>query len=282
MSINRPQTSRSAYSISDEALRLFQAGSLERFPEDHPQRGHLNSQSLVAFLEDPKYWSYHVIPHWLNHGSRRCTSPAPTSQLYLTQLTFGVESECLVGYKESKFPTEDHLTEALVEILQDIVPVVAWNAQPEARQRNWTVTWDGSIREDDSWLPSRYASTGREFVSRALSNAVDGAKEVERVPEAITEKFKLKVNQSTGLHIHVGDGNRGFSHDHVQRFLLLVIAFEHLVNNLVPSHRLVHNSCVRPLSQLQRFKDTSLRERLAMIKACHNIEMLGTLLESRA
>ena len=129
----------------------------------------------------------------------------------------------------------------------------------EVHQTNyacWTVTSDGSVSAGEAKLSlvqdwangTRTVLTeeGRrnlmfcdvEVKSRILPCNTDSFREVNEVVTAIVQSFPVFVNESCGLHVHVGNEGYGFPFQTVKNFATLVTCFERQFNQLHPLHRL--------------------------------------------
>ncbi|KAK4111885.1 hypothetical protein N656DRAFT_845721 [Canariomyces notabilis] len=72
----------------------------------------------------------------------------------------------------------------------------------------WTIKQDGSV-VDDSRILEGYDYAPFEITSPALWDVPDSLNHVMEVLQALTSRFRLRVNPDTGFHCHVGAGIKG-------------------------------------------------------------------------
>ncbi|MCJ1371407.1 hypothetical protein MMC20_002622 [Loxospora ochrophaea] len=101
----------------------------------------------------------------------------------------------------------------------------------------WTITQDCSIVPDLPPDDEDYESQRMELVSRVLPGGEESLKEVCTVLSILNANFRVRTNETTGLHVHVGNGRRGFSLPCLKNFAQLVYAFEHQIESLHPDCR---------------------------------------------
>ena len=164
-------------------------------------------------------------------------------------MTFGVELEFAILYhsqevKERKrrlngtiirtmdifsFDIQDQLKHAgiLVNDYNPRFPLV------ENYQR-WTLSEDEFKFPE---LPQDVHYAPMEVISRILPSKQASFAEVRKVVSLIASRYKIKTNFTTGLHIHVGNGDRGFSLRCLRNLMQLVTAFEHEIESLHPDSR---------------------------------------------
>jgi len=128
----------------------------------------------------------------------------------------------------------------------------------------WSLEGDSSIRLPE---PEGTVETvagipiAVELISRVLKPNRACSDEVFKVLSCIQSQFTMTTNKTTGLHIHVGNGDEGFPLATLKNLTMLVVAFERLINSLHPAERLTSHWC-NPPSRCAAFEnegDTSLR-----------------------
>ena len=193
------------------------------------------------------------------------------------KLTFGVELEFVLGYL-LKSGWDRHLIESerqgasrnersielqahdkrernriVLKLRETGLDV---NDVHETDYARWTVASDGSVsaREASLSLVQHWANgtksvlteEGRrnllfcdvEVKSRVLPCNACSFQEVDKVVTAIVKNFPVFVNESCGLHVHVGNQRQGFPLQTVKNLATLVTCFEKQFNQLHPLHRL--------------------------------------------
>ena len=86
------------------------------------------------------------------------------------------------------------------------------------------------------FCPVEVVSPAREFNMAALE-------EVQVAIRAIVDTFPVLANETCGLHIHIGNGDKGFPLQTMKNFSTLTTSFERQVNQLHPRHRLDSPFC---------------------------------------
>ncbi|MCJ1399706.1 hypothetical protein MMC11_002908 [Xylographa trunciseda] len=175
------------------------------------------------------------------------------------QITFGVEIECVLRMTEEQYnENEAKFKEPLhnysfsfsnssyasvFEILSTAgIPVNNGLQDPSDTHwdERWTIKEDSSIdafeSEGDNLPGHEYKIL--ELVSRILPLSYESYEEIENVLQTIQTKYTLITNESTGLHVHVGDGNRGFTLQTLKRFSVLAVAFEDVIESIHPDTRI--------------------------------------------
>jgi hypothetical protein len=110
----------------------------------------------------------------------------------------------------------------------------------------WRVDTDGSINEKGTdadlyiWEPI-------EVISPAFLYTPLAVREVRRMCGVLTSNLRINVNETCGLHVHVGSGKDGLSLDVMKRFLIFMLAFEPLFEFIHPAHRVNNHSYARSL-----------------------------------
>jgi hypothetical protein len=100
----------------------------------------------------------------------------------------------------------------------------------------WEVFTDTSVMGPPkdttfSWL-------GMEVKSPALFFTTESLSEVDKVCRLLTSTYLCTVNQTTGLHVHVGDSDKGFDSSTLRNLVAFCWAFEPQLDTLHPVSRL--------------------------------------------
>ncbi|MCJ1469250.1 hypothetical protein MMC07_007883 [Pseudocyphellaria aurata] len=128
----------------------------------------------------------------------------------------------------------------------------------------WSVGTDCSVEPVDN--SGRYAIEVRTPVLVWSEAALE---ELQKFVKFLVSRFRLYTNESCGLHVHLGNENKGFNMRTLKNFCSLITLFERQLDSLHPSHRLRN---LNARSVRSAFKPNALvGERLAIISE------LGTL-----
>lgn len=197
------------------------------------------------------------------------------------RLTFGVELEFIVRY-DPKVYNDDllamkvdardspHLKYGIL-VSKDMIKFLNENGFPTNRHlcvdfSKWTVETDDSICPDDchsNWY-------GIELKTPAFVWSRTALKKISRAVNLLVWRFDLQVNDSCGLHVHVGNEDRGFSMRTLKNFCSLITAFEPQLDSLHAPDRL-QNPFAKPTSGMFR-PQAPLREKLSIIDRLKTIE----------
>ncbi|MCJ1292256.1 hypothetical protein MMC34_003806 [Xylographa carneopallida] len=213
------------------------------------------------------------------------------------QITFGVEIECVLrmtenqhSENETRFRKSPHSYSnafnnssyaSILELLSTAgVPVNIGLQNPldDGWNDRWTIKEDSSIEafeaHGDNMPGHEYKML--ELVSRILPLSHESFKEVEAVIKIIQTRYTLVVNESTGLHVHVGDGNRGFPLQTLKKFSILVVVFEHIIESIHPDARL----SVDGTQQCERssWGTRNIYEISSTVEECQTFEELHSLM----
>ncbi|CAF9921024.1 hypothetical protein IMSHALPRED_005070 [Imshaugia aleurites] len=175
-------------------------------------------------------------------------------------LTFGVEIECIVYFDP------DHYEEGLPDsegILWENEPASPYNHEIGLRallrqhvieffrangcptydlrsdggDQKWTVTNDPSI-ETNNREEEKFLECDVEIKSPALHLCSKALGRVRDLVHLLTREFNVSVNNTCGLHVHIGNGRRGFPLQTLKQFSIMTAMFEHQLNSIHPAHRL--------------------------------------------
>jgi hypothetical protein len=61
--------------------------------------------------------------------------------------------------------------------------------------------------------------------------------------KTLTSSFRYNVNETCGLHVHVGNGNDNFSEETTKNLMAFLFCFEPVIDKLHPTHRHNGNYC---------------------------------------
>ena len=167
-------------------------------------------------------------------------------------LTFGVELELILrfnpaGYTEESddgwsIPEErawDHMRAVLEEL-------PAYNyaerfGQWVAGFEKWDLGRDSSINIPELWEPrdgDYFDYSAIELRSPALPYTTASLSHVKEVFHLLFTTFDIVVNESCGLHVHVGNELKGFPLQTLKNFCILTTTFERELQSLHPPSRI--------------------------------------------
>lgn len=206
------------------------------------------------------------------------------------RLTFGVELEFIVRYDPEIYkdyllamkanPRDNPRLEYGILVSKEMIKLLNENGFPTNSHTcidfsKWTVETDDSICPDD-YRPNWY---GIELKTPALVWSRTALEQVERVVNLLVSKFELHVNDSCGLHVHVGNEDRGFSMRTLKNFCSLITVFEPQLDSLHAPDRL-QNQYAKSTSGVFSTK-ALLREKLSIIDRLKTIDDLILRFNSR-
>ncbi|KAI9871413.1 MAG: hypothetical protein M1830_002939, partial [Pleopsidium flavum] len=188
------------------------------------------------------------------------------------QQTFGVELEFVVktrlGHLDQRIEVEELMARLFVAggfATNDIGALDSYD--------KWSIARDSSIRskenEDEDPDPLM-VYFGVEVKSRILPVNPASFSEIRQIVDILNANFRIPKNKSTGLHVHVGNRQRGFSL-RCQNLAEIFNVFEHQINSLHSEDRLENTFCTSPS------KIIDIRE--GPFHAVAQIEKIGNLNE---
>lgn len=131
------------------------------------------------------------------------------------------------------------------------------------QEGHWVVTTDSPISSPydlHDWWPCEVISPPYIFCRESLDAVLLAC-------YVLTSNYRLNVNESCGLHVHVGNGNENFSLDTLRNLFAFLWAFEPVIDSLHPGFR--HNgayfSSLRKSSKLGKGSGLSTLECLGRI-----------------
>jgi len=99
--------------------------------------------------------------------------------------------------------------------------------------RAWGVKEDDTIRCTGSGY--RYLAT--EIVSPPFYFSIEAIQEVKYVCTLLSNKYRLACNNTCALHVHVGNGSKGFNYETAQKLMATYFTFEPQIEQIHPPHR---------------------------------------------
>jgi hypothetical protein len=100
---------------------------------------------------------------------------------------------------------------------------------------HWVTTTDSSVygpEDEYDWWAIEINSPPLIFCEEALDAVLLAC-------NALTQNFRSNVNESCGLHVHVGNGTDNFSAETMKNLMAFLWCFEPIIDKLHPAHR--HN-----------------------------------------
>ncbi|KAL8686993.1 MAG: hypothetical protein Q9218_006711 [Villophora microphyllina] len=193
-------------------------------------------------------------------------------------ITIGIEVEFVVAFQPAQYANAsnraefDSLVRARIAQSLEQAGLAVNHLHNHAGYEKWTVGSDSSIKAEPenplSWTGWQFL--GVELKSRILSwgrNPRSAFQELEVALQVIQTQFSISVNESCGLHVHVGNGASGFPISTLQLFATIVSIFERQLASIHPPHR-VHNVHCRPPSS--NFESEDVVENVRMIEHTKN------------
>ncbi|KAK9796527.1 putative Amidoligase enzyme-domain-containing protein [Seiridium cardinale] len=197
------------------------------------------------------------------------------------------------------------------------VPVPPPGAPPATRYsansrdpiyHRWTLRWDSSLSLTagvdghmagtgvDPWIRTTCAMP-LELISPAMRATPESFQEVMRVVNLVKQQFKMHINPSCGMHVHVGMGPDRIGPAPLRRMACLIWTIDAIMNEIHPSHRHANNQCARNrqhcqlargmtaadamddvLSRFDPIQDISIDEGLDELKKCTTSGQIGRLM----
>ncbi|KAF4632458.1 hypothetical protein G7Y89_g5674 [Cudoniella acicularis] len=98
----------------------------------------------------------------------------------------------------------------------------------------WTLDIDHSVRGP---MDSPYKWYAIEVTYPAYSFSAEALRAVENVCSILIKSFIIETNETTGLHVHVRNGNSGFTFDSLRKLMAFLWAFTPQLESLHPFGR---------------------------------------------
>ena len=156
----------------------------------------------------------------------------------------------------------------MIQILSDHgIPTNKWGRAEDFTK--WTVEHDGTVAwEEDGvqdWCAIELKTPAFFFNPWALD-------QVKKALYVVNRHFTAVVNDSCGLHVHVGNCHKGYPLRTLKNFAMLVTSFERQFSSLHPFDR-INNHYVRPVSE--SFPPMmSVWDKLLKIESCRTVEQI--------
>ncbi|CCD45720.1 hypothetical protein BofuT4_P047380.1 [Botrytis cinerea T4] len=193
------------------------------------------------------------------------TGPSPEAE---SRLTFGVELEFLLATLpeggETPHPSDSRKVDAKIladedSINHDIqrkleeVGILATVKESEFGNdnevaaniaTNWILKTDCTVDPGKQSSNTRkYFEYGMEIISPPYYYDDASRRAVETVVRTLRYNYLVRVNETTGLHVHVGNGYHGFEWPILRNFMAIAWTYERQILLLMPEIRL-KNVCV--------------------------------------
>ncbi|KAM0795685.1 putative amidoligase enzyme-domain-containing protein [Usnea florida] len=102
----------------------------------------------------------------------------------------------------------------------------------------WNIARDHSIETPRSGSDDfGYGYVGIELKSPALPYTTESLVEIRRMCRHL-ETFHILINESCGLHVHVGNERKGFPVETMKNLCILAVTFERELESIHPPHRM--------------------------------------------
>lgn len=112
------------------------------------------------------------------------------------------------------------------------------------------MTSDGTLKAPIKGITQGYKWFGVKVISPAFYLTKGSLQQVIRVTEIIKSTYLVNINDSCGLHVHVGVGDETFTFPHIRNLHALLYAFSPQLNSLHPA-RSETNSMFIPLRSIR-------------------------------
>jgi hypothetical protein len=106
----------------------------------------------------------------------------------------------------------------------------------------WQIDKDTSL-EPVTGDDQSYIYTQVEVRTRVLPFNDKSFDEIQSALDTIKSKFRTYINSTCGLHVHVGNGQKGFHQTTVQNLASLLYSFEPVLSAIHPAHRQDQSHC---------------------------------------
>lgn len=212
-------------------------------------------------------------------------------------LTFGIELECIICFDPAQYEpalpyAEGYLWDKKISsILHPDTKLrilfrsfiaeflsnkgyATYEVTSLGGDQKWTITNDASINIKEGPREDGFLECDIEIKSPAMILCEKALHRVQRVVRRLTRHFDVTLNNSCGLHVHIGNHNLGFPLETLKNFCTLTAMFEPQLNTLHPAHRIgnVHAKAPSAVFKAQNPWDT-----LRAIQRCRSTEELVLL-----
>jgi hypothetical protein len=129
----------------------------------------------------------------------------------------------------------------------------AWEPK---KPRSWAIKMDADVGPPEGLDVDQlaYEWHGIELNSPPLYYSEDAVKEVMYVLELLSTTYRCALTRRTALHVHVGNGTKGFTPEVIQRLLATYWTFEPQIELIHPLFRIDYKNC----ASLRRGSDLAM------------------------
>ena len=107
----------------------------------------------------------------------------------------------------------------------------------------WSVMYDSSISSVPDAFVAGQLGIGAEITSPKLTFCIESLETVSRVLEAIVDRFEPRANETTSLHVNIGNGDKGFLLRTVKRVHQLWAVFDGAICYMINPRRIDSPFC---------------------------------------
>ncbi|KAF5878060.1 uncharacterized protein Bfra_000227 [Botrytis fragariae] len=193
------------------------------------------------------------------------TGPSPEAE---SRLTFGVELEFLLATVlkggENPHPSdprevdpriladEDSINYDIERKLEEVgIPATVMEYEygntkevTAATATNWILKTDITVGPGvQSPSTGNYCQYGMEITSPPYYYDAATRKAVETVVRALRNNYLVRVNESTGLHVHIGNGYHGFEWPILRNFMAIAWTYQRQILLMIPEARVNSMYC---------------------------------------
>ncbi|MCJ1280592.1 hypothetical protein MMC21_008421 [Puttea exsequens] len=170
-------------------------------------------------------------------------------------ITFGLELECIVRYDPADYyagipllndPSDNEILNIERLVRLTIAKMLRWENFPVSDDGDaskssgtWRVGSDRTIHLDLEW------QAGVEIRSPAYNFSQEAMREVARAVTLVKENFDVHMNDTCGLHVHVGNQRRGFPLQTLKNFCMLATIFKPQLDSLHGPERVLTSEFCR-------------------------------------
>ncbi|RDW79979.1 hypothetical protein BP6252_04617 [Coleophoma cylindrospora] len=101
--------------------------------------------------------------------------------------------------------------------------------------KKWSIVTDASVRAIDH--EHEFVWNSIEVISPAYYIFDDTLDEIRKACRLLAENYMIHINETAGMHVHVGLGHQRFQLGYLRRLLAFFWGFEEQLNTLHPKHR---------------------------------------------
>lgn len=177
--------------------------------------------------------------------------------------------ECMGWREQQIWFVELHVTKTITdagfpaltlrEVKDQLIPM-------SERVKSWIVHEDVSVEPPDTH--GKYSWYRIEINSPAYYFTPGAVEAVKTVCAIISSTYRVHINNTAGMHCHVGNGTYGFETDVLRTLMAILFVFEPQLETLHPKHRTEGNMYCQSLwgqSRLGRIRNKSKSEMLEIL-----------------